>query len=155
MRDFARSSGGWNDEECAAWTPQEVNALFLQWVAGDVRQCPAILDGVEFEERTVSESYWEGLRDENGALVSPDGNTFIDAGTVQWFYPDPTNDGMEFGPFNSRSEAYEHHTGGRGHTADSLEEIDWPEHETQAREGRISGNLFRSDDGAIYFYLGN
>ena len=32
MRDFALSSGGWDAEEVAAWTPQEVNALFLQWI---------------------------------------------------------------------------------------------------------------------------
>ena len=41
MRDFALSSGGWTDEEIAEWTPQEINALFIQWIAGDVRQCPA------------------------------------------------------------------------------------------------------------------
>jgi hypothetical protein len=40
MRDFARSSGGWDQEEIDAWTPTEINALFLQWVAGDIRQCP-------------------------------------------------------------------------------------------------------------------
>ena len=41
MRDFALSSGGWDDEEVAAWTSQEVNALFLQWIAGDCRECGA------------------------------------------------------------------------------------------------------------------
>jgi len=41
MRDFARESGGWDAGEIAAWTDQEVNALFLQWIAGDCRQCPA------------------------------------------------------------------------------------------------------------------
>ena len=39
MRQFARSSGGWTDDEVAAWTSAEVNALFLQWVAGDAREC--------------------------------------------------------------------------------------------------------------------
>lgn len=35
MRDFARSSGGWDDEEVAAWSADEVNALFIQWISGD------------------------------------------------------------------------------------------------------------------------
>lgn len=85
MRDFARSSGGWTREEITAWSADEVNALFLQWIAGDVRQSPAV-------------------------------------------------------------------EGGR---ADSLEEIDWEEYESQASEGRISSNLSKGDDGRIYFYLGN
>ena len=45
MRDFAESSGGWTTEEIAAWSAEEINALFLQWIAGDVRQCPAIEGG--------------------------------------------------------------------------------------------------------------
>jgi hypothetical protein len=42
MRDFAESSGGWDEDEIAAWTDQEINALFLQWIAGDCRECPAL-----------------------------------------------------------------------------------------------------------------
>lgn len=79
MRDFARSSGGWNEEEVNAWTPQEVNALFLQWIAGDCRELGA----------------------------------------------------------------------------DSLEYIDWEEVKEDQREGRIPSNLFRSDSGEVYFYLGS
>ena len=90
MRDFARESGGWNAEEIAAWTDQEVNALFLQWVAGDCRQCV---------------------------------NT--DAGDLSW-------DG-----------------------ADTLADIDWEKTEALQQDGCIPSNLFRADDGRIYFYLGN
>lgn len=79
MRDFARSSGGWTREEIAAWSAEEINALFLQWVAGDVREAGA----------------------------------------------------------------------------DSLEEIEWQEYESQASKGRISSNLSKGEDGRIYFYLGN
>ncbi len=51
MRDFARSSGGWTREEIAAWNAEEINALFLQWVAGDVREAGAdSLDGIDWEE---------------------------------------------------------------------------------------------------------
>lgn len=38
MRKWALSSGGWNDEEIAAWTDVELNALFIQLVFGDIRE---------------------------------------------------------------------------------------------------------------------
>ena len=79
MRDFARSSGGWDAEEVAAWDAEEVNALFLQWIAGDVRELGA----------------------------------------------------------------------------DSLEEIDWQEAEELQSQGQAPSNLFRGDDGKLYFYLGS
>jgi hypothetical protein len=79
MRDFARESGGWNQEEIAEWSDNELNALFLQWIAGDVR---------------------------------------------------------EFG-------------------ADSLDEIDWEEAEKMQSKGQAPSNIFKGDDGRIYFYLGN
>ena len=51
MRDFARSSGGWTAEEIAEWSAEEVNALFLQWVAGDCREAGAdSLDKIDWEE---------------------------------------------------------------------------------------------------------
>ena len=78
MRDFARSSGGWNDEEVNAWNENEVNALFLQWIAGDCRELGA----------------------------------------------------------------------------NSLDQIDWEEAEDLQSAGQASSNLFRADDGKIFFYLG-
>jgi hypothetical protein len=51
MRDFARESGGWNQEEIAEWSDNEINALFLQWIAGDVRELGAdSLDEIDWEE---------------------------------------------------------------------------------------------------------
>jgi hypothetical protein len=127
IRPLPLPSGGWSAEEIAEWIPQESNALFLQWIAGDCRQCPAILEGVTFEER-------EG----------------------QWWHSDESEPDMETGPFDSRSEAYADACPiGRAPRADSLEKIDWPEYETQASAGHIPGNLFRADDGRIFFYLGN
>jgi hypothetical protein len=38
MRRWARSSGGWNDKGAAALTDVEVNALFVQLVASDIRE---------------------------------------------------------------------------------------------------------------------
>jgi hypothetical protein len=79
MRDFALDAGAWDSEEVERWTDTEVNALFLQWVAGDVRQLGA----------------------------------------------------------------------------DSLEEIDWEEAESLQSEGQASSNIFRTNEGEIFFYLGN
>lgn len=39
--------------------------------------------------------------------------------------------------------------------ADCLAEIDWEEAEEMQSEGRAPSNLFRGDNGKIYFYLGN
>ena len=39
FKRFVRESGGWDDEEINAWSVRELNALFLQWVAGDIREC--------------------------------------------------------------------------------------------------------------------
>lgn len=127
MRDFSRASGGWTEEEVQAWTPQEVNALFLQWVAGDCRECPRILNGVTFEEREGL--FWHSSEDE----------------------PD-----METGPFNSLSEAYTDASPGHGYVnADSLEEIDWQVTEAFQQDGKTSSNLFRAEDGRIFFSLSN
>jgi len=123
MRDFARSSGGWGSEEIATWDAQKVNALFLQWIAGDVRQLPAKL-GVEITER--------------------DG---------EWWRDDEDGE-SEWGPYESRSDAYRDAHGNRIQTADSLDEIDWEEAEISPRDGSAPENLFRSDDGRIFFYLG-
>ena len=38
MRDWARSTGAWDDAERASWPPAEINALFLQMVSGDIRE---------------------------------------------------------------------------------------------------------------------
>lgn len=38
FRDFVRSSGGWTRDEIGAWSDAELYALFLQWIAGDIRE---------------------------------------------------------------------------------------------------------------------
>lgn len=38
FRAWVRGSGGWSTEEIAAWTDTELNALLLQWIAGDLRE---------------------------------------------------------------------------------------------------------------------
>ena len=79
MREFAAESGGWTREEISEWPDSELNALFLQWIAGDCRELGA----------------------------------------------------------------------------DSISDIDWDEAEEMQSAGQAASNLFRGDDGKIYFYLGN
>jgi len=48
-RAYIRGSGGWTPDEVAAFTMQELNALFIQWISGDIRE--AGLDtGTTWEE---------------------------------------------------------------------------------------------------------
>lgn len=54
FRDFVRSSGGWDDEEIAAWSDTELNALLLQWIAGDVREA--------FGDTEFSEWDWDAYK---------------------------------------------------------------------------------------------
>ena len=134
MRDFARSSGGWTAEEIAAWSAEEINALFLQWVAGDCRQCPAIIEGVEFEERFPGYWYFQTPKDKE--------------------------EGMEDGPHESRHDAYKVASNEvvgdcREAGADSLDSIDWEEYRERCEAGQYAGSLYKSEDGRIYFSLSN
>lgn len=38
FKKFVRESGGWSDDEINAWTDTELNALCIQWIAGDMRE---------------------------------------------------------------------------------------------------------------------
>jgi len=38
FRAFVRSAGAWSDGEIAAWSDAELNALCIQWIAGDMRE---------------------------------------------------------------------------------------------------------------------
>ena len=57
MRRFVRESGGWNDREVAAMSAQELNALLVQWISGDLREAdydesfPDEFDWSDYEER--------------------------------------------------------------------------------------------------------
>lgn len=37
FRTYVKSFGAWEDEEIAAWTDLDLNALFIQMVSGDMR----------------------------------------------------------------------------------------------------------------------
>ena len=38
FRSFVKDTGAWTQEEISHWTDQELNALFVQFVAGDIRE---------------------------------------------------------------------------------------------------------------------
>jgi hypothetical protein len=131
FRDFVQSSGGWTRKEIDSWDENELQALFLQWIAGDTRESPAKIEGVNLYER-------EG----------------------KWFFDHESSPDMETGEFDSRSEAYHaaasaHYRQGCYPTADALDEIDWDEYEIMSQAGCISSRLFKGSDGKIYFYIGN
>lgn len=48
-RDYFRDSGGWSAEEINSWNTDDLNALMLQFVAGDLREY------LEFEAKTPEE----------------------------------------------------------------------------------------------------
>jgi hypothetical protein len=143
LRDHIQAFGAWSEDEIAAWDDNECQALFLQLIAGDVRECPAILNEVEFEKRET-----------------------VVAGDVRecpeyWFYQTlkDKKEELESGPFASRNEAYEAASNelvgwNQQRSAESIDEIDWPEYEVQASAGRISGGLFKAEDGQVYYSLG-
>lgn len=63
LRDEMRSTGAWEDEEIDAWTPQKCNALFIQYVSGDLRQVGA--DNTfpdEFDWEAYEKKFDGGLR---------------------------------------------------------------------------------------------
>lgn len=76
FRDWAESSGGWTREEIDAWTDSELDALLLQWIAGDIHEA------------------------------------FGDAEPSEW---------------------------------------DWADYQERAEHGQVSPNLFRCDDGRVFF----
>lgn len=43
-RKYFKTFGAWTDEEIDTWTDRELNALMVQLVAGDMRECSALVD---------------------------------------------------------------------------------------------------------------
>lgn len=38
FKEWIKYFGAWSDDECEAWSDDELNALFLQFVSGDIRE---------------------------------------------------------------------------------------------------------------------
>ena len=66
FRSFVRSAGAWSDEEIAAWSDVELNALCIQWIAGDMRE-PV---GFELGPDTTPEQWDEYERQSEAGQVA-------------------------------------------------------------------------------------
>lgn len=55
FREFVKGSGGWSEEEIAAWSDDELTALCMQWIAGDMREVPDIELGPNMSDDDWSE----------------------------------------------------------------------------------------------------
>lgn len=73
FREFVRSAGAWDDAEIAAWSEDYLQALCLQWIAGDVRECGADKPAPD----------WQAIRadQENGRVPS---SVYFQDGRVYW-----------------------------------------------------------------------
>lgn len=49
FRAFVASMGAWSADEMGAWSADEWQALCLQWIAGDVRECGIDKPGVDWQ----------------------------------------------------------------------------------------------------------
>ena len=78
FRSFVKDTGGWTNSEIRSWTDQELNALFVQFIAGDIREA-----------------------------------------------------GLDI-PFP-----------------------DWEQYQEEAEAGRVSGRIFKIQDGQVYYNIGN
>lgn len=58
MRSWAKETGAWDKDEIAAWDATEINALFIQLVAGDMRE--AGLDDIDFDDAKAWRKYEKG-----------------------------------------------------------------------------------------------
>ncbi len=51
FKKHIREFGAWKDEEIAAWDEEELNGLFIQLIAGDIREAGAdTLEEIDWEE---------------------------------------------------------------------------------------------------------
>lgn len=56
MRQWARGSGGWEKSEIAAWGAEDLNALFIQLISGDMRE-------MGLDECDPNEFDWDAYRE--------------------------------------------------------------------------------------------
>lgn len=81
FRDHARGFGAWDDEEIAAWSDDELTALFIQLIAGDIRE--ADLDTTAPDWARYQEWIDDGAASGNlyGGPMSTDGRIYYYLGT--------------------------------------------------------------------------
>lgn len=60
FREFIKGFGAWSEEEVAAWSERELNALFIQFVAGDIRESQ--IDTEEPDWKAYANDFDGGMR---------------------------------------------------------------------------------------------
>lgn len=83
MRKHVRGFGAWDDEEIAAWSDLELNALFLQMVAGDIRE--SAMDGKPGIIANTRAAWRQYEKDSEAGHVAGRIGKGIKRGTI-WYY---------------------------------------------------------------------
>lgn len=65
FRAWVGEAGAWSDEEIAAWDAVQLNALFLQWIAGDMREMGIDEPGADVDWAQVERLQHEGQAPSN------------------------------------------------------------------------------------------
>lgn len=53
FRQFVKDTGGWTQEEISQWSNQELNALFVQFVSGDMREAGLDTPSPDWEQYEI------------------------------------------------------------------------------------------------------
>ena len=72
LRSYVKDFGAWSEEEIAAWTEIECNALFIQLISGDIRETGMFAgDSFDWEEyeRGAERGRWSGNLFKSGERV--------------------------------------------------------------------------------------
>ena len=85
FREFVESSGGWTMDKIMRWDDIELEALFIQWIAGDIREggIDELIEGDEEHNGAVWKEYEErceqGQCSSNifGGPMSKDGDVYF------------------------------------------------------------------------------
>lgn len=83
MRDHVRGFGAWDQAEIAGWSDLELNALFLQMVAGDIRE--SALDGKPGIIANTRAAWKQYEKDSEAGIVCGRIGRGIEPGTI-WYY---------------------------------------------------------------------
>lgn len=76
FRDWLKPWGAWDEEEIAAMSPRDLNALLIQWIAGDMRECGISAD--------MSSADWQAV--EQRQQGNAPGNIWHDNETNETFF---------------------------------------------------------------------
>ena len=68
MRGWIKSSGGWSDEPDRVWASEELNALFIQLVSGDMREANLDCDEPDWAAYGADENAGRIYRGDDGQV---------------------------------------------------------------------------------------